>query len=269
MNIRTILSENLKDIRESEILLAHVLNVSRSYLYAHPEDILEKKEYEEYYSYYQRHLNKEPIAYILGFQEFWSLKLKVTPDTLIPRPETELLVELALSHLKTLSTPHHVADLGTGSGAIALALAKERKDLSFFATDASMKALAIAKENADRMFIKNITFKQGSWFDALPREIKFDLIVSNPPYLASEDPAPSSFEPRDALYANSDGLASIHMLISHAKNHLKSNGYLLIEHGATQGEKVRSYFLDLGYNNVSTCQDLAGKDRVTQGCSIG
>lgn len=250
---------------ERELLLSHVLDVSRSYLHAHPEHELKKTEYGRYQSMIERSRRGEPIAYILGHKEFWSLNLKVTHDTLVPRPETELLVELALSQLQETG---RVADLGTGTGAIALALLSEKPGLTVFASDISEAAIQVAKYNAEKLALHNITFHQGHWCQALPDNVPFDIIISNPPYLSCDD-RPLPFEPSLALLSWPDGLRDLYTLIEQAKSYLKIGGVLLLEHGFQQGEKVRSKFKELGYNDVSTYHDLAKRERVTLGTWVG
>jgi release factor glutamine methyltransferase len=255
---------------EAELLLAHVLNVDKSYLFAWPEQILKSKEIELLNKYIERRNKAEPIAYILGHREFWSADLIVTPDTLVPRPETELIVELAL---KLLPQSHActVADLGTGCGAIAVALASERPHWTILATDQATAALKVAKRNAEKFGLKNIQFYVGEWCEALPK-IKLDAIVSNPPYLAEDDPhllAPDPcelrFEPRNALVAGKDALADIKIIIQQAKAYLGSDGYLLLEHGLQQGNDVVQEMQKAGYAKAEDYADLAGIDRVTVG----
>lgn len=249
---------------EEEVLLAHVLGVNRSYLYAHPERTLTETEQTQFAMLMNRHEKGEPIAYLTGHREFWSLDLMVTADTLIPRPETELLVETVLE----FNTGDLIADLGTGSGAIALALAYERPDWTLYATDSSKNALAIAKKNAERLNIKNIYFYQGFWCAALP-EIKLDLIVSNPPYIAEGDlhveQAVLAYEPLSALISGEGGLQDIKHIIQEAAFYLKSGGYLLLEHGFEQAKIVQNIFLEVGYTNITTRRDLSGLPRVTIG----
>jgi len=247
---------------EAEVLLAFVLNKQRSYLHAWPEIILETAQQNHFFTLLNKRLEGEPIAYLVGHQEFWSLDLAVTPDVLIPRPETELLVELTLN----LVDQAVVADLGTGSGAIALALAHEKPNWIVHATDASSSALQIAKHNAERLHISNVTFHQGNWCEALPL-IKFNVIVSNPPYIAEDDvhlkTGDLRFEPRSALVSPEQGLKDITEIIYQAKNYLISGGMVLLEHGSEQAADVARIFEIAGYTNVNTHQDLAGLDRVT------
>ncbi len=251
-----------------EILLAYTLNQSRSFLHTHPQQIVSDSQEQQFKSYLARFLQGEPIAYVTGKREFWSLELKVTPDTLIPRQETELLVEFALKLL--VNSPEClIADLGTGSGAVALAIAHERPAFQIIATDKSPAALSIAKHNAKNLNIQNIIFKEGSWCEALVGQDKFDLIISNPPYLDEEELHQAArgllYEPYLALVANEKGLSEICRIVYEAWNYLKKGGYLCIEHGQTQGEKVRSIFLEVGYNDIKTEYDLAGLERITWG----
>ena len=256
----------MSDRLDADILLAHVLQVQRSYLYTHPEYCLSSAEQDRFAMLMQKRAEGWPVAYLTGHREFWSLELVVTPDTLIPRPETELLVELMLEKLP--KTPLLVADLGTGSGAIALALARERPQWTVYATDISLKALSVAKANAERLHIKNIIFKLGPWCSALPA-LHFDAIVSNPPYIAQDDPhlqqGALPFEPAIALVSGEDGLKDIHNIIQNATLYLKSGGYLLLEHGFTQAETVCSALLEAGYLSVASYQDFSGLNRVATG----
>lgn len=253
-------------VLDAEVLLAHLLNVQRSYLYTHPERILSIEEQTHFAELIQKRIQGQPIPYITGHCEFWSLDLIVTQDTLIPRPETELLVELVLQ--TSDASPRLVADLGTGSGAIALALAHERPDWTIYATDFNLAALSVAKTNALRLQIKNIIFCQGGWCAALPK-ILFDVIVSNPPYVAEDDSHLQQSvlvtEPASALLSGKDGLKDIQHIIHEARMYLKPGGCLLLEHGFSQGECVRSNFLKVGYTDVTSLQDFSGLNRVTTG----
>lgn len=249
---------------EADVLLGHVLKVSRTYLHTWPEKILESAQYKIFLDLIERRKLGEPIAYLTGHREFWSLDLRVAPCVLIPRPETELLVELVL---KNINKEHAViADLGTGSGAIALALAHERPNWKIIATDMSLEALEIAQLNAAQHRLTNIEFHQGKWCDALP-QMKFDAIVSNPPYIASNDPhlqqGDLRFEPRSALVADGEGLQDIAEIILTAKNYLQRGGILFLEHGFQQSENILSIFKKAGYTFAKTHQDLADLDRVT------
>lgn len=246
---------------EAEVLLAYVLQTSRSHIHAHPEKLLTEKEEHDFRNIVERRAQGEPIAYITGHKEFWSLDLTVTPDTLIPRPETETLVELTLK--KISGENKIIADLGTGSGAIALAIAHEKPSWIIHATDRSSAALEIAKLNAGRLKIKNVIFHHGIWCEALPK-IEFDAIVSNPPYISEEEKYPQ-FEPQSALIAKDQGLSDIRDIVNEAKNYLKPGGLLLIEHGAKQGAQVKKLFMEADYMNVSSYQDMAKLDRVMVG----
>ncbi len=265
-----LLSSSDTALLDAEVLLAHTLRVSRGYLFAYPERELTPQEVEYFEKSIQLRKLKTPVAYITGHQEFWSLDLIVTPDTLIPRADTELLVELVLQqYQQDKNTPITLVDLGTGSGAIALALAHERPSWEIHATDVSVKALDVAKQNAARLNLSQIIFHQGSWLTAFSPEKKFDVIVSNPPYIAPDDPylkcGNLSHEPMSALVSPENGLQDVQEIISQAKNYLKPHGKLLIEHGYQQGAEISRIFLNMGYSNITIYQDLAGLDRVTAG----
>jgi release factor glutamine methyltransferase len=231
------------------------------------EPILDCDATDRYEAYVTRRAHAEPIAYILGEKEFWSLTLEVTPDVLIPRPETELVVEQALQRLPQ-DTPCRVLDLATGSGAIALAIAHERPRAQVIATDISAAALAVATRNRDRLHLTNVTLRHGSWFEPVTDE-RFDLIVSNPPYIATDDPrveaAVRRFEPPDALFTADDGLAALRVIAGAAGAHLMRGGSLVVEHGDTQGPVVRSLLERAGFHAVATQRDLAGLERCTTG----
>ncbi len=250
---------------DREILLAHILKVSRSYLYAWPEKKLTDAQQKLFFALIQRRLEGEPVPYIVGCQEFWSLDFKVTPETLIPRPETELLIELAL---KFGNEQCIVADLGTGSGAIAIAIAHERPQWKIHATDQSSATLEIAAFNAKKLKCENIIFHQGHWCQALPN-IMFDMIVSNPPYIAEHDPhllqGGVRFEPRSALTSGVDGLDAIREIVIEARHYLKPAGFLMLEHGYDQAEQVRDLLSNAGYQQVVSYKDLAGIERVSVG----
>lgn len=253
---------------ESRLLLCHILRQPLSHLYAWPEKALESQQLSAYNTLIEKRCNGTPVAHLTGAREFWSLTLKVTPDTLIPRPETELLVERALAHLDD-HTNAQVADLGTGSGAIAAALASERPDWQITASDRSAAALRVAQENFRQLQLNNITCLQGDWYQALPEGARFDLIVSNPPYIEEDDPHLSRgdlpSEPRDALASGPDGLDAIRRIIRPAPDHLQPHGWLLLEHGFEQGEAVRQLLTEAGFQQISTHKDLAGLERVTEG----
>lgn len=253
---------------EAALLLCHLLDKPRSYLYAWPEKTLAPEQLSDYEALIRRRLAGEPIAHITGKREFWSLNLKVTSETLIPRPETELLVERSLHHLENTPKPL-VADLGTGSGAIALALASERDDAEIHACDLSERALAVAQENTGQLALNNVRFYAGDWFQALPTDNKYDLIVSNPPYIEADDPHLSQGdlleEPRSALVSGEDGLMDIRRIIEEAPSHLKSGGWLLFEHGYQQAEAVANLLRSNGFVDIQIHKDLAGHPRVTEG----
>jgi release factor glutamine methyltransferase len=250
---------------DSEILLAYTLNESRSYLYTWPDKQLTPEQASQINELLNRRHNGEPIAYIVGQQEFWSMPLKVTPDTLIPRPETELLVELALQKIPA-DSKQHILDLGTGSGAIALAIAKERSACQVTGVEHSRQALVIANENAQQLGIRNVSFMHGHWFSSLDNSQRFDLIVSNPPYIACADPHLSQgdvrFEPETALSSGSDGLDDIRWIADGARRFLKTGGWLFMEHGYDQGPTIESLLSEYHYKNIIDHKDLAGLARV-------
>lgn len=253
---------------EAEILLAFTLDKQRNHLYAWPDKPLEAHQLDQFLTLVTRRIQGEPIAYITGHREFWSLDLSITPDTLIPRPETELLVELALELIPP-NRPFRIADIGTGSGAIAAAIAFERPACHIFATDISARALRIAEDNFKHLNLTNIQTHKGAWCQALSQSYKFNLIISNPPYIPDSDPhleqGDLPWEPRDALASGADGLDDIRHIIQQSPDHLITDGWLLLEHGYDQGSKVRNLLKAQGFKQVSTQQDLAGQDRVTKG----
>lgn len=252
---------------EAELLLLHALQRPRSWLFAHATDPLGLAESDSFHALLARRLAGEPVAYITGQWGFWTLQLEVTPATLIPRPETELLVEQALARLPA-DQPCTIADLGTGSGAIALALASERPLAQVLATDFSAEALAVATRNAARNTVANVAFAQGAWYAPLQGR-RFDLIASNPPYIASDDPhlarGDLRFEPATALASGHDGLDDIRLIADGATAHLLPGGWLLLEHGWDQGAAIRALLQQAGLNEVETVQDLEQRDRVTLG----
>ena len=252
---------------DADLLLAQVLGKSRTWLFAHAGDAVDPADADRFRALLARRIAGEPVAYLIGTRGFWTLDLAVTPATLVPRPETELLVELALARLP-FGAPVRVADLGTGSGAIALALAKERPQAEVVATDASEAALAVARSNAVRNALHDVTFRAGSWLDPLAGET-FDLIVSNPPYIADGDPhlgqGDLRFEPPMALSSGVDGLDAIRVITRDAPACLCPGGWLLLEHGWDQAPAVRALLAAAGFEAVATHQDLAQRDRVTLG----
>jgi len=250
---------------DAEIMLAHVLGQSRSYLYAHAHDMLTPEQIAAFETSLQQRLQQVPIAYITGSREFWSLPLSVTPATLVPRPETELLVETALA-LITGNSDMCIADIGTGSGAIAIALASERLNIGIVATDNSDAALAVARHNADKLCPNRVDFRLGDWLEPLGAE-RYDMIVSNPPYIEAASTAfeasALAHEPRAALAAGADGLASLRQLIHGAGNYLKRDGWLLLEHGSGQVRALTYLLESCGYQNITTHADMAGLPRLT------
>ncbi|MCU7904873.1 MAG: peptide chain release factor N(5)-glutamine methyltransferase [Candidatus Thiodiazotropha sp. (ex Epidulcina cf. delphinae)] len=252
---------------EAALLLCHLLGKPRSHLFAWPEATLTADMQQAYATLIKRRRNGAPIAYITGEREFWSLTLRVTPDTLIPRPETELLVERSLHHLRQRPDPL-VADLGAGSGAIALALASERPDARIHAGDRSAEALAVAGENAARLGFTQVSLFRGNWCEALPTENRYDLIACNPPYIETGDPHLSRGdlpnEPASALVSGSDGLADIRVIIQQAGGRLKKGGWLLLEHGYRQAPKVQQLLRAAGLSDISTHRDLSGHPRLTE-----
>ena len=253
--------------RDAEVLLCHVLNQSLTYLRTWPERELSGVQQTAFDDLIRKRQQGEPVAYLTGEREFWSMPFLVTSDTLIPRPETELLVEQALARLPA-DAPQTVVDLGTGSGAIALALAKERPNWQLTATDASFAALRIAEKNARRLKLDNVRFEYGSWYTPL-RAQRFHAIVSNPPYVADRDPHLAQgdvrFEPNSALVSGDDGLDDIRQIVAGAPAHLLPNGWLMLEHGYDQGEPVAALLRERGFVAVETLRDLAGQPRVTLG----
>lgn len=249
---------------EASILLAHVLGRPRSWLFAHPEDFVDPDAGSRYRLMLEQRAQGEPMAYITGKREFWSMTLEVSRDTLIPRPETESLVELALA--TALPGDACAADLGTGSGAIAAALASERPDWRISATDISEAALAVASANFRRLGLTQIQCLHGDWLGPLSG-LDFQLIVSNPPYVSDGDPHLAQGdlrrEPKGALVSGIDGLDAIREIIREARMHLRPPGWLMLEHGLEQGDKVRELLSSSGYSSIATHRDLSNKERVT------
>ena len=248
---------------DAELLLARALDVPRSYLYAHPDDEMDRAAAGRFADAIERRLQGMPMAYISGEKEFWSMRLIVTTATLVPRPETETLIDQALMKLPRRAAMR-ILDLGTGSGAIALALARERPGCHVVATDVSGEALAVARENARQLMIPNVEFLEGDWLEPVAGR-QFDLIVSNPPYVAANDPHLEAlgFEPRSALEAGVDGLDAIRRISAAAAAHLAEDGWLLLEHGADQGRSVAGILASDGWQEITGVRDLAGLPRVT------
>ncbi|SHE93070.1 [protein release factor]-glutamine N5-methyltransferase [Vibrio gazogenes DSM 21264] len=255
---------------DAAVLLCHVLEKPRSYLLTWPEKTLTESQLNRFAELLNRRQSGEPIAYILGQREFWSLPLQVSSATLIPRPDTECLVIVALEKAREVTGP--ILDLGTGTGAIALALASELPDIRVTGVDIQPKACELAKTNAAQLGITNVQFHQGNWFDGIDEGTKFALIVSNPPYIDADDPhlrcGDVRFEPLSALVAEEQGLADIRTIAVAAKQYLQPQGWLLFEHGYEQAESVRELLQSLGYQSIHTEQDDSGNDRVTVGCFL-
>lgn len=252
--------------RDAEVLLCHCLGKSRSWLYTWPEKSIDPAIEARYRELMARRAAGHPVAHLTGQRDFWSLELEVTPDTLIPRPDTETLVDWALE--LALPDSARVADLGTGSGAIALALATERPRWAITATDASAAALAVAGRNAGRLCPGRVRLLEGPWFAPLAGE-QFDLVVSNPPYVEAGDhhlaQGDVRFEPRSALEAGPQGLDDLSHIARQAPAHIVPGGYLLLEHGYDQGEPVRALLCEAGFEAVSTRRDLGGMERISGG----
>lgn len=251
---------------DAELLLAHVLGKSRSYLHTWPERELETEQLERYLAAIVRRQAGEPVAYILGQQGFWSLDLEVASHTLIPRPDTELLVETVLALLP--ATPAALLDLGTGTGAIALALASERPAWLLTGVDRVPDAVALAERNRARLNLANASFVASHWFSALAGQ-RYQLIVSNPPYIAADDrhlaEGDVRFEPSSALVAGADGLDDIRLIIAQAPEYLEAGGWLLLEHGFDQAAAVRELLSARGFSTVESRRDLGGHERISLG----
>ena len=252
--------------RDAEILLEHVTGKARTFILAFGETQLTAAQEQQLAMLLARRKTGEPVAHLTGEREFWSLPLYVSAATLIPRPDTECLVEQALARLPDSSC--RILDLGTGTGAIALALASERPDCQVTAVDVMPDAVELAQRNLERLDFRNVQILQSSWFSAIANQ-SYDMIVSNPPYIDEQDPHLSQgdvrFEPLTALVAANEGLADIEHIISSAREHLVSGGWLLLEHGWTQGQAVRALFCAAGYESVETCRDYGNNDRLTLG----
>lgn len=250
-----------------ELLLCHCLGVSRSYLRTWPEREIDPAQAQAFEQLLVRRIGGEPVAYLTGSRGFWTLDLQVSTATLIPRPETELLVEQALSLVGTQAQGSGL-DLGSGSGAIALALAHELPGWHWLGCDRVPEAVALAQRNAEALGIGNVQFQLSDWFASLPAQ-RYDLIVSNPPYIDADDPhlrrGDVRFEPASALVAAQQGMADLRAIISAAPAFLLPGGYLLLEHGYQQGAAVRAWLAQCGFSQIQTCCDLAGHERVSRG----
>ncbi|WP_086983361.1 peptide chain release factor N(5)-glutamine methyltransferase [Vibrio aphrogenes] len=272
-NLKSAIAALMKSGSESaaldaSVLLCYVLDKPRSYLLTWPEKELTLEQQEQFDVILSRRLNGEPVAYIVGEREFWSLPLEVSTSTLIPRADTERLVELALD--KAEQQEGDILDLGTGTGAIALALASELPTRQIIGIDLQPEAQQLATRNGQKLNLTNAQFLQGSWFEPLDPQAEFACIVSNPPYIDKLDPHLSQgdvrFEPLSALVAEQKGLADLAYIAQHAIHFLKKGGWLLMEHGFEQGSEVRDILTQLGYQDVTTEQDYGHNDRVTLGC---
>jgi len=261
------LSESSSSARlDTELLLAYCLGKPRSYLYTWPDKTLNPAQQESFLRLLTQRQSNYPIAYLTGYQEFWSLNLIVTPNVLIPRADTELLVETALEKIAKLEKPK-ILELGTGSGAIALALATERPDSDITATDLSAEALAVAEKNKRNLSISNISNIQSNWFQSIPSNT-FDLIVSNPPYIDPTDEhlmGAIRHEPIQALTSDNNGLSDLEHIASNAQRFLNSGGWLILEHGYDQGKLVSNILAKAAYQQISCLSDLSGNDRINVG----
>ncbi|AIT09379.1 SAM-dependent methyltransferase [Candidatus Francisella endociliophora] len=250
-----------------QTIICDVLDVNKTYLYLNSDKQLANDEFEQINLRVSRLIRGEPLAYILGYKYFWDQKLLVTQDTLIPRADTEVLVESVLDNIENKSAKLKILDLGTGAGAIALALAGELPNSDVIAVDFSKKALEVARRNAKENNITNIKFMQSDWYQSLESE-EFDIIVSNPPYIdfsdSDIDVEVTKYEPSTALFAKNNGLADIEIIISQAQNFLKDRGQIYIEHGYAQARAIQEIFKNHGFKYIQTVKDLNSKDRCTQ-----
>lgn len=262
---RAELSDSLSPDVDVQILLCHVLDCTPTRLHVSPEHELEAQQWQLFSQLVERRKHGEPVAHLTGSRGFWSLDLLVDNSTLIPRPDTELLVSLALSKIKPNMT---VIDLGTGTGAIALSLAAEKADINVIATDFSLAALQLAQKNANRHALEQVRFINMSWLAGF-KSASFDLVVSNPPYIEMRDPHLNQgdvrFEPLSALVSGEDGLEDIRQIVVQAAKCLKKNGWLLVEHGYQQSAAVQQLFADAGFEHISAHQDFGGQDRAVMG----
>jgi release factor glutamine methyltransferase len=284
MTLRTIAnclqqSSQLADLSDSprldiEILLTHILQKDRTYLFTWPEKELTEEQTKTFDKFFSRRLTGEPIAHIIGQREFWSLPLMVNNSTLIPRPDTELLVEAALGLFAEDDDTHlrRLLDLGTGTGAIVLALANEKKAWQCVGVDKELAAVDLAEKNRVQLNLQRVKIHQSDWFSALENEASFDMIVSNPPYIDPDDEHLNEgdvrFEPLSALIAGNKGLADLEYIIAHAPHYLTPNGWLLVEHGHDQGAAVRDLFETNHFDQVNTFRDFGRNERVTIGQKI-
>lgn len=255
-----------KRYSEIEELLCHVLNVPKTFLYTWPEKILNTEDFEYFKKLFAKYISGIPLPYILGKKEFWKLNLIVNKHTLIPRYDTELIIEIILKKFKKEQSNLHVLDLGTGSGAIALNLAYERPNWCITATDISVEALKVSMQNKYRHNLRNVDILHGNWYSPVAKR-KFDIIVSNPPYVDKDDVALCNdvlqYEPKNAVISDDDGLCDIKHIISKGYTHLKHNGFIVIEHGFKQAQKVYDIFKYFKYHNIQNYTDLSGHQRAT------
>lgn len=255
-----------------EVLLSHVTGKDRVFFMTWPERTLTTAQNEQFDELIALRLQGQPIAYLTGEREFWSLRLQTSSETLIPRPDTEVLVEHVLHIAETLPEKSKVLDLGTGTGAIALAIASEKASWDILGVDVATACVELAKQNLNNLGFSNCQFLQSSWFDSVPNT-KFDVIVSNPPYIDETDPHLNEgdvrFEPKRALVAEENGLADIRHIVANSPNYLNANGWLLLEHGYKQAEKVQEIFDLHGFNNIETIADYGQQPRITVGCFSG
>ena len=252
---------------DAEVLLCSVLKCERTHLYTYPEQSLSSKEIRSFDELVALRAQGHPIAHLIQKKEFWSLELKVTTDTLIPRPETEILVQAALNCIPN-ETPCSILELGTGTGAISIAIASDRQLANITATDIKHSALQVAQLNAESHHLNNITFVKANWFD-IKNIDTYDLIVSNPPYISNDDPhlvqGDVRFEPESALVSGKEGLDDLYIIITGAKKHLNTNGWLLLEHGFQQGKAIRQLLEENNFSTISTLKDYSNLDRVSIG----
>lgn len=265
---KTLFTPHETAVLDAELLLCHVLQCSRAYLYTHPEHLLTDAQWKQYQHLIAQRHEGNPVAYLLGERAWWSMTFAVSPATLIPRPETELLLECILTQHPAHST-RQVLELGTGSGILAIALAHERPTWSISACDLREETLALARQNLSRIPQINVHFFQSDWFSQVPATQRFDLILSNPPYLSDNDPHLTQgdlrFEPLLALSSGPSGLEALSHLIQQSIHYLLPHGQLFVEHGQTQGAAVHALFKAAGYQDIRCWKDFSGHDRVTQG----
>ncbi|MDH5358711.1 MAG: peptide chain release factor N(5)-glutamine methyltransferase [Gammaproteobacteria bacterium] len=262
---RGVLADTESPDIDSQMLLCHVLECTTTYLHTWSEQVLNDEQQAEFTALIQQRSEGKPVAHLTGQRGFWSLDLAVTPDTLIPRPDTELLVTLALEKLRP---DMRVVDLGTGTGAVVLSLAQENPTVTIFAMEYSRGALKVAKQNAQSHKLNNVLFWQGSWLTAVA-DNSLDMVVSNPPYIEADDPHLSQgdvqFEPLSALASGADGLDDIRQIVEQARRCLKASGWLMVEHGYHQATQVQQLFRDAGFVDVTSQPDYGGNDRVVMG----